>query len=55
MTNRSLVGVYEAIRPYGGFPDSVRVEDSYIVMPELPEIRLEGKADPIKLIRELAE
>jgi D(-)-tartrate dehydratase len=44
----------ELFQPYGGFPDGVRVEDSYIVMPELPGIGFEGKSDLIRVMRELA-
>ena len=36
-------------------PDDVRVENSYIVMPELRGIGFEGKSDLIKVMRELAE
>ena len=39
----------------GGFPDSVRVQDGHIVMPDLPGIGFEGKSDLIKVMRELAE
>ena len=45
----------DLFQPYGGFPDGVRVEDGHIVMPELPGIGFEGKADLIKVMRELAE
>ncbi|SMB83233.1 L-alanine-DL-glutamate epimerase [Pasteurella testudinis DSM 23072] len=45
----------DLFQPYGGFPDSVQVEDGHIVMPELPGIGFEGKADLIKVMRELAE
>jgi L-alanine-DL-glutamate epimerase-like enolase superfamily enzyme len=45
----------DLFQPYGGFPDSVRVEDGHIVMPELPGIGFEGKADLIKVMRALAE
>lgn len=45
----------DLFQPYGGFPDSVQVEDGYIIMPELPGIGFEGKADLIKVMRELAE
>ena len=44
----------DLFQPYGGFPDGVRVEDSRIVMPELPGIGFEGKSDLIKVMRELA-
>lgn len=45
----------DLFQPYGGFPDSVRVENSRIVMPELPGIGFEGKSDLIEVMRELAE
>jgi D(-)-tartrate dehydratase len=45
----------DLFQPYGGFPDGVRVEDGYITMPELPGIGFEGKADLIRVMRELAE
>ncbi|MCS6764765.1 MAG: mandelate racemase/muconate lactonizing enzyme family protein [Candidatus Protistobacter heckmanni] len=41
-------------QPFGGFPDGVRVEDSHIVMPELPGIGFEGKADLYKEMRTLS-
>ncbi|MCS6765958.1 MAG: mandelate racemase/muconate lactonizing enzyme family protein [Candidatus Protistobacter heckmanni] len=41
-------------QPFGGFPDGVRVEDSHIVMPELPGIGFEGKADLYKEMRALS-
>ena len=45
----------DLFQPYGGFPDGVRVDDSHIVMPELPGIGFEGKSDLRKVMRELAE
>lgn len=45
----------DLFQPYGGFPDSVRVEDGHVTMPELPGIGFEGKADLISVMRELAE
>jgi D(-)-tartrate dehydratase len=45
----------DLFQPYGGFPDGVRVEDGYIVMPELPGIGFEGKSDLIRVMRQLAE
>ena len=44
----------DLFQPYGGFPDGVRVEKSYITMPELPGIGFEGKSDLIKEMRSLA-
>lgn len=45
----------DLFQPYGGFPDGVRVEDGHIVMPELPGIGFEGKADLIAAMRAVAE
>jgi L-alanine-DL-glutamate epimerase-like enolase superfamily enzyme len=45
----------DLFQPYGGFPDSVRVERGYVRMPELPGIGFEGKSDLIRVMRELAE
>jgi L-alanine-DL-glutamate epimerase-like enolase superfamily enzyme len=35
----------DLFQPYGGFPDGVKVENGCILMPELPGIGFEGKAD----------
>ncbi|PIW26154.1 MAG: mandelate racemase [Rhodospirillales bacterium CG15_BIG_FIL_POST_REV_8_21_14_020_66_15] len=45
----------DLFQPYGGFPDTVTVEDGHIVMPDLPGIGFEGKADLIREMRALAE
>lgn len=45
----------DLFRPYGGFPDGVKVEAGHIVMPDLPGIGFEGKSDLIKVMRDLAE
>jgi L-alanine-DL-glutamate epimerase-like enolase superfamily enzyme len=44
----------DLFQPYGGFPDGVKVENSYVVLPELPGIGFEGKADLIKEMRAVA-
>jgi len=44
----------DLFQPYGGFPDGVKVEDGYIMMPDLPGIGFEGKSDLIRVMRELA-
>ncbi len=44
----------DLFQPYGGFPDSVRVEKGHVVMPELPGIGFEGKSDLITVMRALA-
>ncbi|MDB4883770.1 MAG: Mandelate racemase/muconate lactonizing protein [Gemmatimonadetes bacterium] len=45
----------DLFQPFGGFPDGVRVEDGHVTMPELDGIGFEGKADLIRVMRELAE
>ena len=35
----------DLFQPYGGFPDGVKVDNSYVTLPELPGIGFEGKAD----------
>jgi D(-)-tartrate dehydratase len=44
----------DLFQPFGGFPDSVRVDNGYVVMPDLPGIGFEGKSDLIKVMRQLA-
>jgi L-alanine-DL-glutamate epimerase-like enolase superfamily enzyme len=44
----------DLFQPYGGFPDSVRVEDGHIRMPELSGIGFEGKSDLISVMHDLA-
>ncbi|PNM92431.1 mandelate racemase/muconate lactonizing enzyme family protein [Achromobacter xylosoxidans] len=45
----------DLFQPYGGFPDGVRVDDGHVILPELPGIGFEGKADLIAEMRKLAE
>ncbi|RYC33913.1 mandelate racemase [Lichenibacterium minor] len=45
----------DLFQPYGGFPDGVAVEDGHILMPDLPGIGFEGKAELIRVMRDLAE
>src|SRR5579884_1978850 len=44
----------DLFQPYGGFPDSVKVVDGHITMPELPGIGFEGKSDLYEEMRALA-
>ena len=44
----------DLFQPYGGFPDSLEVREGHIVMPELPGIGFEGKANLIAAMHELA-
>jgi L-alanine-DL-glutamate epimerase-like enolase superfamily enzyme len=41
-------------QPFGGFPDGVEVEAGHVVLPELPGIGFEGKADLYREMRSLA-
>jgi L-alanine-DL-glutamate epimerase-like enolase superfamily enzyme len=41
----------DLFQPYGGFPDGVRVQDGHVVLPPLPGIGFEGKADLISVMR----
>ena len=45
----------DLFQPFGGFPDGVDVQDSHVVMPELPGIGFEGKADLYAEMRSLAD
>ena len=45
----------DLFQPYGGFPDSARVESGHVTLPELPGIGFEGKADLIREMRALAD
>jgi D(-)-tartrate dehydratase len=44
----------DLFQPYGGFPDGVKVDNSYVTLPELPGIGFEGKADLYREMRSLA-
>jgi L-alanine-DL-glutamate epimerase-like enolase superfamily enzyme len=44
----------DLFQPYGGFPDGVEVENGHVVMPELPGIGFEAKADLYREMRELS-
>ncbi len=44
----------DLFQPYGGFPDGVKVVDSYVTLPELPGIGFEGKSDLYCVMKELA-
>ena len=45
----------DLFQPSGGFPDGVKVGNSYVTLPELPDIGFEGKADLNREMRALAE
>lgn len=44
----------DLFQPYGGFPDGVKVVDSYVTLPELPGIGFEGKSDLCAVMKALA-
>ncbi len=44
----------DLFQPYGGFPDGVKVMDSYVALPPLPGIGFEGKSDLYAVMKELA-
>jgi D(-)-tartrate dehydratase len=41
-------------QPYGGFPDGVKVENSFVTLPNLPGIGFEGKTDLYREMKALA-
>jgi L-alanine-DL-glutamate epimerase-like enolase superfamily enzyme len=41
----------DLFQPFGGFPDGVKVDGGHVMLPELPGIGFEGKAD---LYREMS-
>ncbi|MDW7643812.1 MAG: mandelate racemase/muconate lactonizing enzyme family protein [Desulfuromonadales bacterium] len=44
----------DLFQPYGGFPDGVQVEKGHIVLPDLPGIGFEGKADLYQVMKDLS-
>jgi len=44
----------DVFRPFCGFADGIRVEDSYVGLPQAPGIGFETKAELFKVMRELA-
>jgi L-alanine-DL-glutamate epimerase-like enolase superfamily enzyme len=45
----------DLFQPFGGFPDGVRVQDSYVELPPLPGIGFEGKSDLYRVMKELSD
>ncbi|AJX32659.1 mandelate racemase/muconate lactonizing enzyme family protein [Burkholderia oklahomensis] len=45
----------DLFQPYGGFPDGVSVDNGYVLMPDLPGIGFEGKADLYAEMRKLSD
>jgi L-alanine-DL-glutamate epimerase-like enolase superfamily enzyme len=50
--NESYPGVFE---PFGGFPETIRVEDGHVRLPDTPGIGYEAKADLHAVLRSVAE
>jgi L-alanine-DL-glutamate epimerase-like enolase superfamily enzyme len=44
----------DLFQPFGGFPDRVKVEQGHVMLPELPGIGFEGKADLYREMQALA-
>jgi D(-)-tartrate dehydratase len=44
----------DLFQPFGGFPDGVKVEAGHVMLPELPGIGFEGKADLYREMKALA-
>ena len=44
----------DLFQPFGGFPDGVKVENSFVTLPDLPGIGFEGKADLYREMNALA-
>ena len=44
----------DLFQPFGGFPDGVKVVNSYVTLPDLPGIGFEGKADLYREMQKVA-
>ncbi|KQW39929.1 hypothetical protein ASC76_00225 [Rhizobacter sp. Root404] len=44
----------DLFQPFGGFPDGVKVDNSYVTLPDLPGIGFEGKADLFREMKAMA-
>ncbi len=44
----------DLFQPFGGFPDGVKVENSFVTLPDLPGIGFEGKADLYREMKALS-
>src|SRR6187401_3293111 len=45
----------DLFQPFGGFPDGVKVENSFVTLPDLPGIGFEGKADLYREMQALSD
>jgi L-alanine-DL-glutamate epimerase-like enolase superfamily enzyme len=50
--NESYPGIFQ---PFGGFADSIPVEDSYVRLPDIPGIGFEGKNELFRVMKGLLE
>jgi L-alanine-DL-glutamate epimerase-like enolase superfamily enzyme len=44
----------DVFQPFGGFADTIAVEDGYVALPEIPGVGFEAKAQLYRLMKELA-
>ena len=49
----SLVKSQNLFQPYGGFPDGVEVEKSFVTLPEITGIGFEGKSDLFSIMKQM--
>jgi hypothetical protein len=52
--DHSKEGYPDLFQPFGGFPDGVKVDNSYVTLPDLPGIEFEGKVDLFKEMKALS-
>ncbi len=45
----------DLFQPFGGFPDGVKVDNSFVTLPDLPGIGFEGKADLFREMKALTD
>ena len=45
----------DLFQPYGGFPDGVEVEKSFVTLPEITGIGFEGKSDLFSIMKQMVD
>jgi hypothetical protein len=45
----------DVFQPFGGFADGIRVENSYVGLPDIPGVGFEAKSALYAVMRELGE
>lgn len=50
--NESYPGIFQ---PFGGFADGIRVEKSYVGLPEIPGIGFEAKNELFRVMKQLVD